>query len=171
MDVVDLLLPGAKMLKYLGHENACNAVFGTFFVAWLIPRHVIYNKLVLSLIWFGMIVAVLVNMFCLGKPAEDIRSDEEDEEGNDEAIASEKQRESQEQEKKAAAAAAAVFATADGANAKRYALKKNGEPAHISSVVTSGSATGVMGGGHVRTIKGPRKELLGRIGCEKPTNA
>ncbi|KAI5283232.1 sphingosine N-acyltransferase lag1, partial [Ascosphaera atra] len=33
------------MLKYLGHESACNAVFALFFVSWLIPRHVIYNML------------------------------------------------------------------------------------------------------------------------------
>lgn len=261
MDVVDMLLPvclitpissfpilqptnanfvqGAKMLKYLGYENACNAVFATFFISWAIPRHVIYNMLVwsiykevpsvmpygchnpssfgasnstssifisatenpdmisnwehmlypfqdvsgticmsprikwafvlfliflqvLSLLWFAMIVGVLVNMLIDGKPAEDTRSDEEDEEENE--LSSAEKRRLQDDEKRAAG-------VMNGANgAKAYAGKKYGETSHNSSAIANGASNGI-GGGHVRTIRGPRKELLGRIGCEKPTNA
>ncbi|MCJ1354040.1 MAG: sphingosine N-acyltransferase lag1 [Icmadophila ericetorum] len=45
MDVVDFLLPLAKMLKYRGHETACNAAFGLFLTVWVISRHIIYNLL------------------------------------------------------------------------------------------------------------------------------
>ncbi|KAJ5714972.1 uncharacterized protein N7483_012153 [Penicillium malachiteum] len=45
MDVVDFLLPSAKILKYLKYENACNVAFGVFMAVWVITRHVLYNIL------------------------------------------------------------------------------------------------------------------------------
>lgn len=42
MDVVDILLPAAKMLKYLGYQTVCDIMFGLFMVVWFIGRHVFY---------------------------------------------------------------------------------------------------------------------------------
>ncbi|PGH27087.1 hypothetical protein AJ80_01274 [Polytolypa hystricis UAMH7299] len=42
MDIVDLLLPAAKMLKYLGYEAACTVGFVVFLVTWAISRHGVY---------------------------------------------------------------------------------------------------------------------------------
>ncbi|MCJ1400857.1 sphingosine N-acyltransferase lag1 [Xylographa trunciseda] len=49
MDVVDVLLPLAKMIKYLHYESACNIAFGIFLAAWLVARHMIYNSLCWSI--------------------------------------------------------------------------------------------------------------------------
>lgn len=49
MDVVDFLLPLAKMLKYLHFEAACNTMFGIFLTTWLVARHGIYVKLCWSI--------------------------------------------------------------------------------------------------------------------------
>ncbi|KAL4929580.1 putative longevity-assurance protein (LAC1) [Aspergillus undulatus] len=49
MDVVDLLLPIAKILKYLGYELSCNVAFGVFMVVWLISRHIMYPLLCWSI--------------------------------------------------------------------------------------------------------------------------
>ncbi|KAJ5176397.1 uncharacterized protein N7482_002274 [Penicillium canariense] len=45
MDIVDVLLPSAKILKYLKFQNACNVAFGVFMTVWFITRHVFYNML------------------------------------------------------------------------------------------------------------------------------
>lgn len=148
MDLVDILLPFAKLLRYLRCEAACNFAFGIFVVTWFITRHVMYLNLcwdiykdvpgpttmlfgcyngatskrlldmpaqpdyfshlfwpfqdldgviclntevkyiflgmliflhTLSSIWFVMILKVIAGIL-LGKPAEDIRSDDECEE-------------------------------------------------------------------------------------------
>lgn len=42
MDVVDIFLSFAKILKYLHFEVACDAAFGVFMVAWLVARHALY---------------------------------------------------------------------------------------------------------------------------------
>ncbi|KAF4548288.1 TLC domain-containing protein 2 [Elsinoe fawcettii] len=42
MDVVDLVLPAAKMMKYVGMQTACDIAFGVFVITWFIARHVIY---------------------------------------------------------------------------------------------------------------------------------
>ncbi|KAL6713831.1 Sphingosine N-acyltransferase lag1 [Lecanora helva] len=49
MDVVDYLLPLAKLLKYMGFEKACNTMFVVFLATWLIARHGIYNFLTWSI--------------------------------------------------------------------------------------------------------------------------
>ncbi|KAL1965121.1 hypothetical protein VTN77DRAFT_6034 [Rasamsonia byssochlamydoides] len=47
MDIVDFLLPAAKILKYFGYEMCCNVAFGVFLLTWFVARHVMY----LSLCW------------------------------------------------------------------------------------------------------------------------
>ncbi|KAK4624633.1 Sphingosine N-acyltransferase-like protein ALT7 [Fulvia fulva] len=47
MDIVDLIFPAAKILRYLGMQTACDAAFGLFVVAWVFARHVCY----LSVCW------------------------------------------------------------------------------------------------------------------------
>lgn len=42
MDLVDIILPAAKLLKYLRFQTACDVAFGLFMVAWFITRHVLY---------------------------------------------------------------------------------------------------------------------------------
>ncbi|KAI4182869.1 MAG: hypothetical protein L6R41_005727 [Letrouitia leprolyta] len=42
MDVVDILLAFAKLLKYLGFKKACDYAFGAFMLVWFITRHVLY---------------------------------------------------------------------------------------------------------------------------------
>ncbi|KAJ4298378.1 Sphingosine N-acyltransferase lag1 [Collariella sp. IMI 366227] len=42
MDVVDLFLPVAKCLKYLGYTTICDVMFGIFMLSWLIARHFLY---------------------------------------------------------------------------------------------------------------------------------
>ncbi|KAI0886265.1 longevity assurance proteins LAG1/LAC1 [Annulohypoxylon maeteangense] len=42
MDVVDIFLPLAKCLKYLGFTRLCDAAFGVFMVSWFVARHVFY---------------------------------------------------------------------------------------------------------------------------------
>lgn len=42
MDFVDIILPAAKLLRYLRFQFLCDAMFGVFIVTWLITRHVLY---------------------------------------------------------------------------------------------------------------------------------
>ncbi|OJD27997.1 hypothetical protein ACJ73_00603 [Blastomyces percursus] len=53
MDIVDFLLPAAKILKYLGYERACTVGFIVFLVTWVISRHIVYN-----LLWWSIYVNV-----------------------------------------------------------------------------------------------------------------
>ncbi|KAK1138663.1 hypothetical protein N8T08_002095 [Aspergillus melleus] len=49
MDIVDLLLPTAKILKYLKFEKTCNIAFGVFMGTWLVTRHMMYPLLCWSI--------------------------------------------------------------------------------------------------------------------------
>ncbi|KAJ6788098.1 hypothetical protein PWT90_05051 [Aphanocladium album] len=42
MDVIDLFLPLAKCLKYLGFGVICDVIFGGFIVSWIFARHLLY---------------------------------------------------------------------------------------------------------------------------------
>ena len=42
MDIVDVTLPAAKMLKYAGFERACDFAFGVFMISWVLARHIAY---------------------------------------------------------------------------------------------------------------------------------
>lgn len=48
MDNVDCWLSSAKMLKYVGLTNVCDAMFGWFLVTWLTCRHGFYNYITWS---------------------------------------------------------------------------------------------------------------------------
>ncbi|KAF2807258.1 longevity assurance proteins LAG1/LAC1 [Mytilinidion resinicola] len=47
MDVVDIILSAAKMLKYLGFDGICDYIFGLFMATWVVARHGFY----LSICW------------------------------------------------------------------------------------------------------------------------
>ncbi|KAK9894424.1 longevity assurance proteins LAG1/LAC1 [Cystobasidium minutum MCA 4210] len=52
MDVSDIVLGTAKMLKYLKfHENICNIAFGLFMLSWIVTRHYLYPKVLLSILY------------------------------------------------------------------------------------------------------------------------
>lgn len=42
MDIVDLVLPLAKILRYLAMQTACDICFAVFVVTWILARHVAY---------------------------------------------------------------------------------------------------------------------------------
>ncbi|KAH8807358.1 TLC domain-containing protein [Xylogone sp. PMI_703] len=42
MDIIDVFLPLAKCLKYLGFTTLCDIVFGLFIFLWLLTRHIFY---------------------------------------------------------------------------------------------------------------------------------
>ncbi|KAI0445393.1 longevity-assurance protein [Xylaria telfairii] len=42
MDIIELIFPLAKCLKYLGFTTICDVIFGIFLVTWLITRHIFY---------------------------------------------------------------------------------------------------------------------------------
>ncbi|EEA27924.1 hypothetical protein TMatcc_003775 [Talaromyces marneffei ATCC 18224] len=49
MDIVDFLLPAAKILKYFGYETMCNTVFVLLILTWLVTRHILYPMLCWSI--------------------------------------------------------------------------------------------------------------------------
>ncbi|KAJ2979968.1 hypothetical protein NQ176_g2932 [Zarea fungicola] len=42
MDVIDLFLPLAKCLKYLGYTWICDVLFGFFVISWVLARHLFF---------------------------------------------------------------------------------------------------------------------------------
>ncbi|KAL5120824.1 Sphingosine N-acyltransferase lag1 [Pleosporales sp. CAS-2024a] len=42
MDFVDIILPIAKLLKYMGYRTACDITFGIFVISWFVTRHILY---------------------------------------------------------------------------------------------------------------------------------
>ncbi|OAD76436.1 hypothetical protein PHYBLDRAFT_4109, partial [Phycomyces blakesleeanus NRRL 1555(-)] len=48
MDLADVFLSFAKILKYLGYSNVCDVVFGLFAVFWPITRHVLFSIIIWS---------------------------------------------------------------------------------------------------------------------------
>ncbi|KAF9701767.1 hypothetical protein EKO04_000905 [Ascochyta lentis] len=53
MDFVDIILPTAKLLKYMGYTNACDIAFGAFVLAWILTRHVLYMMVCWSIYAFA----------------------------------------------------------------------------------------------------------------------
>lgn len=51
MDVSDIVLGSAKMLKYLKHETLCDIAFGLFMLSWIVTRHVLYPRVLYSVIY------------------------------------------------------------------------------------------------------------------------
>ncbi|KAI0026964.1 longevity assurance proteins LAG1/LAC1 [Vararia minispora EC-137] len=48
MDSCDLILPFAKMLRYLGYQTACDIAFVVFMLTWLYTRHYLFILVILS---------------------------------------------------------------------------------------------------------------------------
>ncbi|KAI9882597.1 MAG: hypothetical protein M1823_005660 [Watsoniomyces obsoletus] len=48
MDIVDVVFSGAKLLKYLHFQMACDVAFAVFMVSWVVARHVLYMMVVFS---------------------------------------------------------------------------------------------------------------------------
>ncbi|KAF2634202.1 longevity assurance proteins LAG1/LAC1 [Massarina eburnea CBS 473.64] len=228
MDLVDIVLPTAKLLKYTGYSKACDVFFGLFTVTWLVTRHMFYpmvcwsiykhtplylnpgcyrangdfvpaadtdlynslggNQLMSNLVsaytnrngavcwnqanrycfltlllalqaiivlWFAMIVKVVYKVV-RGQNADDVRSDDEGE-GEDEDIEDEK-------EPVNGAPLGSVIAGTEwtplehevGVEALTFSKRREKRSA-------AARASGISIPGH-----GDRKELLGRIGCDKP---
>jgi acyl-CoA-dependent ceramide synthase len=42
MDLVDIILPLAKVLRYASFQRSCDATFGVFVVAWILTRHALF---------------------------------------------------------------------------------------------------------------------------------
>lgn len=216
MDVVDIFLPLAKCLKYMGYKKLCDFMFAVFMVSWFIARHVLYLMVIwsvwahtrivmdfgcytglddnlvgpieppsgkdwwlammqplwdsdaavcfdegvkgtflamllflqgLAIMWFIMVIQVAIKVI-RGDGAEDSRSDDEadEEEGEDEFI----YEEAQPLEEEVGAEEIDLKSWERRARSKRQAA------------AATTSATGVSLPGH-----SDRKELLGRIGCEK----
>ncbi|KAF3919484.1 hypothetical protein ABW20_dc0100360 [Dactylellina cionopaga] len=47
-DLGDILLPAAKMLKYLKFQTTCDAMFGLFLLSWIVGRHYMFITVTLS---------------------------------------------------------------------------------------------------------------------------
>ncbi|CAG8556677.1 3242_t:CDS:2 [Diversispora eburnea] len=48
MDFTDVILPFAKMIKYLKFNKICDFIFGLFIISWLITRHYFYGHIIYS---------------------------------------------------------------------------------------------------------------------------
>ncbi|KAG9206743.1 sphingosine N-acyltransferase lag1 [Epicoccum nigrum] len=53
MDFVDIILPTAKLLKYMGYTTACDIAFGAFVLSWIVTRHVFYMMVCWSIYAFA----------------------------------------------------------------------------------------------------------------------
>jgi len=53
MDWCDVWLAFAKMLRYFGLSNLCDAAFMMFLVSWLVTRQILYPRVVISAIFDG----------------------------------------------------------------------------------------------------------------------
>ncbi|CAD6893233.1 unnamed protein product [Tilletia laevis] len=51
LDPCDILLSAAKMLRYAGVQTVCDIVFGLFLLAWLVLRHILYLRVLYSVIY------------------------------------------------------------------------------------------------------------------------
>ncbi|KAK3996248.1 putative sphingosine N-acyltransferase [Cladorrhinum sp. PSN332] len=213
MDVVDIFLPVAKCLKYMGFTKLCDVVFALFMLSWVVARHVLYMLVCwsiwahtpevmtfgcynntegeksgvfpppkekgfmvyleplwdneapvcfnetarasflamllflqgLTIMWFFMILRVAVKVI-RGGNAEDNRSDDEADEVEDEDAFVYEEAQPLEQE----------------VGAEEIDLKNWERRTRAKRPAAATTATGVSLPGH-----SDRKELLGRIGCEK----
>lgn len=114
---------------------------------------------VLILLWFVMIVRVVYKVLS-GQPADDVRSDGEDE-GEDEAVEEELERVVH-HPINAAKTGVEWVPVEQEVGVESLTFSKRKERTSRSSVVGS-RASGISIPGHV-----DHKELLGRIGCDKP---
>lgn len=226
MDLVDILLPAAKLLKYLHFQLTCDIMFGVFMITWFITRHVLFlwvcwsiyahipqeirygcyqgsnNNLqgpfpvpedwehltwpfrdpvgmvcwngnirsgflglllglqVILCMWFTMIMKVAYKVLT-GQGADDSRSDDEDDE--------------EEEELEDDSVRKPLEGVHTRSEAKPYIEKEvlstdfersGRSPTRKSSRRKDGSGNS----SGINVLGSDRKELLGRIGCEKTTN-
>ncbi|KAK3328653.1 TLC domain-containing protein [Cercophora scortea] len=207
MDIIDLIFPLAKCLKYLGFTTLCDVMFGVFIVMWLLARHafflmtcwsvytdiprlissacykgtgdnlqgplpvpddwshlftpfsdpeglvcwndnIMYGFLTcllflqgIMIMWFGLIARVAINVL-KGKPADDVRSDDEGEDEEEEEYEYEEAEPLEEE------------VGVEAIDLKGWERR--------TRVERTASSTSVSLPGH-----SDRKEFLNRIGCEK----
>ncbi|KAI0597217.1 putative longevity-assurance protein [Biscogniauxia sp. FL1348] len=207
MDVVDLFLPLAKCLKYVGYSKLCDATFVVFMISWFLARHVFYlmtcysiwkdaprimpigcfhgsnanltgptpipegwghylepftnpegalcfsesviwgflycllSLQVITIFWFFMIIKVAIRVL-KGTGADDVRSDDEGEQEEEEEFEYEEAQPLEEE------------VGVESIDLKGWERR--------TGVKRAASSSGVSLPGH-----SDRKELLGRIGCEK----
>lgn len=226
MDLSDIFLPLAKILKYLKFNTLCDVFFGVFMITWLMARHILYSMVcwsiyadiprvikygcyhgsmsdlhgpipvpndwnhltlpfrdpeglvcwnnntkwmflgllgalqVLVIIWFGMILNVAWKVI-KGGEAEDTRSDDEDSDAEDEINGADSALSKEE----TLALEAPIEEDADGETVRLSSAARQGRasPARLLRRGEGNAATtGMSLTGH-----SDRKELLGRIGCDK----
>lgn len=56
MDIVDIFLSSAKILKYSGFQTICDVMFIIFMLSWIVLRHIVYNYV----LWFSWAKARLI---------------------------------------------------------------------------------------------------------------
>ncbi|KAF2279605.1 longevity assurance proteins LAG1/LAC1 [Westerdykella ornata] len=49
MDLIDIILPTAKLLKYSGYPRACDFTFNLFAVTWFVTRHIFFGMVIWSI--------------------------------------------------------------------------------------------------------------------------
>ncbi|KAJ9625769.1 Sphingosine N-acyltransferase lag1 [Taxawa tesnikishii (nom. ined.)] len=228
MDVVDIVLPVAKMLKYGGYQTACDIAFGVFIVTWFVARHVFYifvcwsiwahvantvmpygcydsvtgaklssdggheimsNVLhayvnngdqvcfnpqirfaflglllglqAITILWFGMICRVAYRVLS-GQGADDTRSDDE---GEDEAESEDSHVDQRDQIKDFSQKQPELDVRSkpveEDVGVEELRFSKRQSPRRKKN---KSRASGISIPGHA-----DRKELLGRIGCDKPS--
>lgn len=61
MDIVDVLLSCAKILKYCGFQTICDVMFVIFMISWIILRHGVY----IYVLWFSWLKSrIIMNADC-----------------------------------------------------------------------------------------------------------
>ncbi|KAL1310683.1 hypothetical protein AAFC00_000944 [Neodothiora populina] len=227
MDVVDLLLPAAKLFKYTGYQTLCDLTFVAFIVTWIIARHVFYLAVcwsiyvdvpqvmhygcynavtgektsndggnlifdniihaytnagtdvcfnerihygflglllalqVITLIWLGMIFRVAYGVI-MGKPADDSRSDDEGEE-EEEELDTEEDIVGQVKDFSEKMPEADILPPQEvEVEAEEIDFVRRPSPSKRRS---KGRSSGIS----IPGAASDHKELLGRIGCDKPS--
>jgi len=224
MDLVDIILPAAKLLKYLRFQLACDVMFGVFMVTWFITRHVLYMwvwwsvyahipeeirygcykgstqqlegpfpvpddwehltwpfrnpvglvcwndnikwgflSMLLALqvilcMWFILIVRVAYKVLS-GQGADDSRSDDEEEEDDEETTVKDAM------ENVHTSAEPKLVTEDEVLSTDHVKARASRSPARKTSRRKDGSSS--SSGIHVLGTS-DRKDLLGRIGCDKP---
>ncbi|KAJ3152249.1 sphingosine N-acyltransferase lag1 [Geranomyces variabilis] len=57
LDVADIFLPLAKILKYAGHNTICDAAFAVFTILWVYTRHYVLGRVCVS-IWYDTLTCI-----------------------------------------------------------------------------------------------------------------
>lgn len=71
MDIVDIALSSAKMLKYLGFQTLCDYAFGVFILLWIVTKHILFVKVTFSAMFDAQ---NLIGYKCFFDPLDDVIS-------------------------------------------------------------------------------------------------